>query len=704
MTPAKRRERHQGYRESGFWDINYDEKTSKYLWGSDQSYYVGERIETSEDMREYYRARNNATKATNGFTPMDEDRETLFDARDKFLHSLIRDPGTPNRVERFESLSTRLNRSYLVSEARAKRYIDRFTMFNLPDPRALQEEPTRWMYGEEYLPVINKPRGGYGIQFFQNLRKILSPLLEGKYGEGVKADAEALVTELSSIENPIKPLENDEAGRGGGWNRFIQLIDHRQRTYRKAPIMFSEMYLFQRLNEILRRHNLAEDVDVFAEGKRLLLKGALENVADTIETVYGREKGAGEVGNVDLHTLLKLSAEAGRVDLMHKHLYGDKLVISEYTRLERIDLDIREKWLREREEKMAEIERLKNERKEKELEQVKMGISVFGKENGNEEFEERIKTLEAEVEDYLKKTPKALERPQDMSLTKSDVDSYFSYEGREEKRIYIGDSPPDRQYGVLDSWTDGHDYTTVLRNDAKLVVEAIATVPPPGESEAEDEEEEERKSLLLVAGNAGLEMMTDLLLLDAFFLQSSSRRAKVHLAPVNTHPSLATEADFHEALEALASMEESETARDIAERLKKLLDSGRLELETHWFYSTPVPYWSAPKSLQEEMNTYSLIVVKGDRNYRRMTADLLHPPIAPFSRLTRGLFPDATLVAVRPINFPGSCIGLPIQGVTRALRRYDHKWDIAGLLTLVQMRSKTMGWSPLTKSSMADPT
>lgn len=520
-------------------------------------------------------------------------------------------------------------------------------------------------------------------------------------GAEVKSAAEALVAELSDTKNairqPLREGEQAEDFESQQWIRFIQLLDHRRRTYGKAPILFSEMYAFYRMRELLALNGIEENVDVFAEGKDAMLRGSNDTLSEAIEEIYDFE----DDGNVkaDLQKLLKRCAGAGRVDMLHKHLYGDQLTVSEYTPRERVSLTLRERWLAERETKRVEIERLKKELEEKELERLRSRTRVFGGgvENQDEErdlIEKRIKALETELEDYIVKTPKATDRPQDSELTRDDVDTHFSYEGRDEERIYIGDDPPDPLYGVPDHWTDGHEPTTLLRNDAKLISEAITVSGKEG-----------GETLLLVAGNAGLEMATDLLLVDEFFRcgveGQDGRNVTIHFAPLNTHPSLATENDFHKALDFMASLD-SKTARGIASRLKRMVDEGRIALETHNFYSTPLPFWCAPKSLQEKMNSNNFIVIKSDRAYRRLTADLLHAPYASFSRITRGVFPNATLVAIRPINFPGVSIGLPIVGVTKARRRYEQKWDVSGLLLLVQMRYKLEAGF-LSKSTVAQP-
>ncbi|MDZ8056448.1 MAG: damage-control phosphatase ARMT1 family protein [Aulosira sp. ZfuVER01] len=123
-----------------------------------------------------------------------------------------------------------------------------------------------------------------------------------------------------------------------------------------------------------------------------------------------------------------------------------------------------------------------------------------------------------------------------------------------------------------------------------------------------------------VVDNAGFELVCDLCLADFLLSTGLSDRVYLHLKPHPTFVSDATIKDVHYTIDFLAATGDQQLT-SFVHRLEKNIRSGRLVLYEDYFWTSPLAFWEIPNSLKNELANASLIIVKGDANYRRLLGD-----------------------------------------------------------------------------------
>lgn len=136
--------------------------------------------------------------------------------------------------------------------------------------------------------------------------------------------------------------------------------------------------------------------------------------------------------------------------------------------------------------------------------------------------------------------------------------------------------------------------------------------------------------VLLVADNTGRELVPDLLLIDHLIRVHRVRSVVLHVKPIPYYVSDATMADVITCLRWL--MRASGQLGSAARRLWTAMTIGRLQVQTHWFYSAPLEYHEMPEDLAEQSGTATVTLMKGDLNYRRLVGDRHWPAATTCSR------------------------------------------------------------------------
>jgi hypothetical protein len=188
------------------------------------------------------------------------------------------------------------------------------------------------------------------------------------------------------------------------------------------------------------------------------------------------------------------------------------------------------------------------------------------------------------------------------------------------------------------------------------------------------------RRVCIITDNAGTELLMDLALADFLLGQDLAVQIFLHLKPQPFFVSDAMPDDVDAGLEALDAGGDS--ARALRIRLRAHLETGRLELHTHWLYATSLFYFELPEDLRATLAGFDLVILKGDVNYRRLVGDLHWPPTTPFEHAT-AYFP-ARLVALRTMKAE-LIVGLP-AGEAERLREQDPEWMVNGQRGLIQAR------------------
>lgn len=124
----------------------------------------------------------------------------------------------------------------------------------------------------------------------------------------------------------------------------------------------------------------------------------------------------------------------------------------------------------------------------------------------------------------------------------------------------------------------------------------------------------------LIIDNAGFELVCDFFLTDFLLSTHTANIVCLHLKAHPTFVSDAMSQDVFHALEMLAN-DVSQDVRMLASRLHEYITGGRLICREDFFWNAPLAFWEMPESLREELAKASLILIKGDANYRRILGD-----------------------------------------------------------------------------------
>ncbi|KAJ3321617.1 hypothetical protein HDV06_004032 [Boothiomyces sp. JEL0866] len=184
----------------------------------------------------------------------------------------------------------------------------------------------------------------------------------------------------------------------------------------------------------------------------------------------------------------------------------------------------------------------------------------------------------------------------------------------------------------------------------------------------------DEKTIIYILDNAGFELYTDLMfatLLTRDFDTTIIFECKQYPWFVSD----VTAKDFDQLIES------KENYRDL---WRGYLKSGKWQLRSHWFWTTPLPYCEmqreAPDLYKELSNHFA--IYKGDLNYRKMVSDADHETDIPFKNVI-GSMKNTRFCMVRTCK-ANTCCGL-LPGQKDELDSTDPNWMVNGKFGIVQL-------------------
>lgn len=219
------------------------------------------------------------------------------------------------------------------------------------------------------------------------------------------------------------------------------------------------------------------------------------------------------------------------------------------------------------------------------------------------------------------------------------------------------DEQPDSAYA--------HD-EFLLVDDTTAVIPHLRSLPQPA-------------CIDLIADNAGFELAADLCLVDYLLRSETAVTVRLHL---KAHPTFVSDAlikDAEATIAFLAGDDHAET-RIVGESLKEMMGNGRLQLYTHFFWTSPLPMWDMPADLQSQLAESALIISKGDANYRRLLGDRHWPFTTPFADIVA--YSPAPLLALRTLK--SEIVVNLAEGQAIALNAQDPDWLTNGKWGVIQ--------------------
>jgi hypothetical protein len=181
----------------------------------------------------------------------------------------------------------------------------------------------------------------------------------------------------------------------------------------------------------------------------------------------------------------------------------------------------------------------------------------------------------------------------------------------------------------------------------------------------------------LVADNPGTELSMDLALADAL-LTHAAARVSLH---VKMHPVFVSDATTGDVWNLVHAMRDRGGAcRTLAARLEGSFDEGRLRVLPDFYWNGPRFLWDRPARIAAELDGASMVIFKGDANYRRVIGDAIWPAESTLAEAT-AYFP-APLVLLRTMK-SDAVVGLSAEHIAR-LDAADPEWRINARRGLIQ--------------------
>ncbi len=179
--------------------------------------------------------------------------------------------------------------------------------------------------------------------------------------------------------------------------------------------------------------------------------------------------------------------------------------------------------------------------------------------------------------------------------------------------------------------------------------------------------------------NAGFELVSDLAL--AFFLLKTGVAGVVRFH-VKAHPTFVSDAMIKDVDSTIRFLQNTQnpTTQSIGAELAEYQIEDCLQISENWFWNSPLDGWQLPVELRAELAQATLVISKGDANYRRLLGDRHWPYTTKFEDIL-AYFPT-TLVALRTCK--SELIAGLNPGQAEQVAAQDPAWLINGRWGLVQ--------------------
>uniref|UniRef100_A0A0R3S481 Sugar phosphate phosphatase n=1 Tax=Elaeophora elaphi TaxID=1147741 RepID=A0A0R3S481_9BILA len=190
----------------------------------------------------------------------------------------------------------------------------------------------------------------------------------------------------------------------------------------------------------------------------------------------------------------------------------------------------------------------------------------------------------------------------------------------------------------------------------------------------------------IILDNSGLELFGDLALAELLIAKGGVKKIIFHGKSMPWFVSDVTGRDFNWTIEMLIANSDH-LLKNFGVKCSQRLCDNEFAFQTHYFWTLPYPYYlmaeKAP-DLHRELSQSSLIIFKGDYNYRKLVSDLEWPLDTPFKVALRGFAP-APILALRTIKAE-TLAGLSPSVIENLQKKYGNEkiWMTTGEYAIAQ--------------------
>jgi len=260
----------------------------------------------------------------------------------------------------------------------------------------------------------------------------------------------------------------------------------------------------------------------------------------------------------------------------------------------------------------------------------------------------------------------ALWRALDQALTTRDADVPSDHKLTDLIEAALWGNSIDLSYAQAAAHGTTRDPSDLLIDDTSTVVDHLHATQLNGHID-------------IIADNAGTELALDLVLVDAL-LDGWTDNVRLH---IKQHPTFVSDTIRTDVLDFLTLLRArpNSAQRALGDRLSAALAEGALELIPDWFWNSSHFLWQHP-NLNDLFRGSSLVISKGDANYRRLLGDAFWNATTPFSEVVAYL--PAPTLALRTLK-SDPIVGLK-AGIAARLDAEDDKWRSNGKRGVIQFK------------------
>jgi uncharacterized protein with ATP-grasp and redox domains len=215
----------------------------------------------------------------------------------------------------------------------------------------------------------------------------------------------------------------------------------------------------------------------------------------------------------------------------------------------------------------------------------------------------------------------------------------------------------------------------LIVDDTAPTVQALMTIKAMGRKTRID----------YIVDNAGYELITDLAVADFLLEKQITSTIIMHVKPQPVFVSDAMVKDVLHTIEFLGS-DTSIQVRSFASRLYSHLETGKITLSDHSYWTSPLPMWEMPPDLYGSLSESDMLIVKGDANYRRLLGDLHWPVEMPFVDVLR--YMPAPVLALRTLKSE-IAVGIDLEDAAVHLPAKESNWMTSGRWGTIQYAQET---------------
>jgi len=190
-----------------------------------------------------------------------------------------------------------------------------------------------------------------------------------------------------------------------------------------------------------------------------------------------------------------------------------------------------------------------------------------------------------------------------------------------------------------------------------------------------------------VLDNAGFELYTDLCLAEFLLEKKLCQKVQFHVKDIPWFVSDSSRADLLWTVKECASSDDP-AVKDLGKRWQQRLDKATFVIvnKAYWTYGND--YASMQRldlDLYQYLSESSLVIFKGDLNYRKLVGDRDWPTTTTFAEALNGFCP-APICALRTLK-ADVVVGLK-DGKAEELEAVTEKWMVCGEYAVVQFCDK----------------